>query len=288
MSDEPPIASDQDVSADAERRLSFGSVAEQYDRHRPGYPPELVDDVLTYADAHAGDRALEVGAGTGRATLIFAQRGLKVTALEPDVDMAAVASKRAATDGLTIDLITSEFETAFEAHVLPEHAFKLLFSGTAWHWVTPSLRNELAARALVGGGTLAPFWNRPVWDGNPLRPALDAAYEEIAEEFAARPRGPMNPFGAPLEIKTDEEWLREEFSDNSEFTDVQVRHYTWTASYEAAEYVALTGTHSDHILLPAPARERLSARITEAIDAVGGSFELSYATLLGLARRTGG
>ena len=130
MRDEPPIASDQDVSADAERRLSFGSVAEQYDRHRPGYPPELVDEVLTYADAHAGDRALEVGAGTGRATLIFAQRGLKVTALEPDVDMAAVASKRAATDGLTIDLITSEFETAFEAHVLPEHAFKLLFSPT--------------------------------------------------------------------------------------------------------------------------------------------------------------
>jgi len=68
VSDEPPIASDQDVSADAERRLSFGSVAEQYDRHRPGYPPQLVDDILTYADAHAGDRALEVGAGTGRAT----------------------------------------------------------------------------------------------------------------------------------------------------------------------------------------------------------------------------
>ena len=285
MSDEPPIASDQDVSADAERRLSFGSVAEQYDRHRPGYPPELVDDVLTYADAHAGDRALEVGAGTGRATLIFAQRGLNVTALEPDLDMSAVASERAATARLKIDLITSDFETAFEAHALPEHAFKLLFSGTAWHWVTPNLRNELAARALIGGGTLAPFWNRPVWDGNPLRPALDVAYEEIAEEFAARPSGPMNPFGAPLEIKTDEEWLRDEFSGNSDFTDVRVRHYTWSKSYEAAEYVALTGTHSDHILLLAAARERLFARITEAIDAVGGTFELTYATLLCLARR---
>jgi hypothetical protein len=96
----------------------------------------------------------------------------------------------------------------------------------------------------------------------------------------------MNPFGAPLEIKTDEEWLREEFSGNSEFTDVRVRHYTWSKSYEAAEYVALTGTHSDHILLPAAARERLFAGITEAIDAIGGRFELTYATLLCLARRT--
>jgi SAM-dependent methyltransferase len=285
VSDEPPIASDQGVSADAERRLSFGSVAEQYDRHRPGYPPELVDDVLTYAGAHAGDRALEVGAGTGKATLMFAQRGLKVTALEPDVEMAAVASERAATAGLAINLITSDFETAFDTHALPEHAFKLLLSGTAWHWVTRSLRNELAARALVTGGTLAPFWNRPVWDGNPLRPALEAAYREIAEEFAARPSGPMNPLGAPLEIKTDREWLQEEFSGSSEFTDVQVRHYTWSVPYEAAEYVALTGTHSDHILLPEAARERLFAAITDAIDAVGGSLELTYVTLLCLARR---
>lgn len=276
------------MSPEPERRLSFGSVAEQYDRHRPGYPPQLVDDVLTYAGTRAGDRALEVGAGTGRATLIFAQRGLKVTALEPDAGMAAVAYERAATAGLAIDLITSDFESAFEAHELPEHAFNLLFSGTAWHWITPSLRNRLAARALTAGGTLAPFWNRPVWDANPLRPALDAAYGEIAEEFAARPSGPMNPFGAPLEIKTDKEWLQEEFRGSSEFTDVQVRHYTWSQSYEAAEYVALTGTHSDHILLPEAARKRLFAAITEAIDGVGGSFELTYVTLLGLARRTDG
>jgi hypothetical protein len=211
-----------------------------------------------------------------------------VTALEPDVDMAAVASTRAATAGIAVDLVASDFETAFEAHALPQRAFKLLFSGTAWHWVTPSLRNRLAACALATGGALAPFWNRPVWDGNQLRPALDAAYEEIAEEFAARPTGPMNPFGAPLEIKTDQEWLREEFSGNSEFTDVQARHYRWSQSYETAEYVALIGTHSDHILLPAAARERLFAAITEAIDAVGGNFELTYETLLCLARRTDG
>ncbi len=147
----------------------------------------------------------------------------------------------------------------------------------------PEPAQQLAARALVSGGTLAPFWNRPVWDGNPLRPALEAAYEEIAEEFAARPSGPMNPFGAPLEIKTDEEWLRGEFSGNSEFTDVQVRHYTWSTVLRGG---GIRGADR-HPLGPHPpargGRERLFAAITEAIDAVGGSFELTYATLLGLA-----
>lgn len=61
------------------RRLSFGSVAEQYDRIRPSYPEQLVDDVIAYAGdgLTAAGRALEVGAGTGKATLQFAARGLR-------------------------------------------------------------------------------------------------------------------------------------------------------------------------------------------------------------------
>ncbi len=50
-----------------ERRLAFGDVAELYDRARPSYPAALVDDVLEFACARAGDLALEVGAGTGKA-----------------------------------------------------------------------------------------------------------------------------------------------------------------------------------------------------------------------------
>ncbi len=270
----------QHASGTSTRRLSFGAVAEQYDRHRPGYPEQLVDDVLAYAAAVPGDRALEVGAGTGRATLLFAQRGLKVTSVEPDPDMAAVASKRAATAGLTFELINSDFE----AYALPEHAFKLLFSGTAWHWVSPGRRNLLAHRALTPGGALAPFWNRPIWEGNALGPQFDAAYAEIEREFAARPSGPMNPLGAPLELKSDQEWLHEEFRDDAGFTDVEARHYRWELTYTTVEYLGLIGTHSDHILLPEASRQRLFAQLGEAIDRAGGSFALTYETLLCLAR----
>jgi hypothetical protein len=50
------------------RGLLFGSVAEGYERYRLGYPKELVDTVLRYAEGPVG-AALEVGAGTGKATL---------------------------------------------------------------------------------------------------------------------------------------------------------------------------------------------------------------------------
>jgi SAM-dependent methyltransferase len=280
VTDEPPTDPKSEPAVESARRLSFGGVAEQYDHHRPGYPEALVDDVLAYAGAEPGDRALEVGAGTGRATVLFASRGLSVTAVEPDPAMAAVASRRAATAGTTFELVPSDFESS----ELSRHTFKLLFSATAWHWVNADRRNVLAHRALVPGGALAPFWNRPVWEENRLRPSLAAAYGEVEREFAARPAGPMNPFGAPLEIKSDQEWLTEEFRDDPNFADLAVHKYRWVRTYTTAEYVGLIGTHSDHILLPEVASERLFARITDAIKAEGGSFELTYETLLCLAR----
>src|ERR1700712_1812259 len=66
-----------------EQRLAFGSVAELYDRARPSYPPGAIDDVVAHAGLQTGDTVLEVGAGTGKATVLLAQRGLGVLALEP-------------------------------------------------------------------------------------------------------------------------------------------------------------------------------------------------------------
>lgn len=71
------------------RSLSFGSVAESYERYRLGYPGEVVDAVLAYAGCPVSS-AVEVGAGTGKATRLFASHGIAVTALGPDPGMARV------------------------------------------------------------------------------------------------------------------------------------------------------------------------------------------------------
>ena len=61
-------------------RTSFDEDAELYDEVRPGYPPELFDDVITLSSVPNQGRVLEIGCGTGQATLPFAQRGYRLSA----------------------------------------------------------------------------------------------------------------------------------------------------------------------------------------------------------------
>jgi ubiquinone/menaquinone biosynthesis C-methylase UbiE len=123
--------------ANEQRRLAFGRVAERYDRARPGYPSALVDDVVALAP---GPRALEVGAGTGIATALFARAGMRITAVEPSRAMAGHARMRCAEwDTVTIE------ESEFEHWDRAGRTFEVLLCAQAWHWIDPDRRLALAA-----------------------------------------------------------------------------------------------------------------------------------------------
>src|SRR3954454_8565176 len=88
------------------RALSFGARAEAYERFRPGYPVALFDLVMTYAGRPVRT-ALEIGAGTGKATRLFAGRGVTVTATEPDAAMLAELRKHVPA---TVSTVHAAFE----------------------------------------------------------------------------------------------------------------------------------------------------------------------------------
>src|SRR5262245_33916050 len=112
---------------------------------RPSYPAEVFDAVMQYGSLQAGDRAVEVGAGTGKATEKWMARGLDVLALEPSNGMAVVLRHK----GVAVEEVT------FEEWQPAAGAFRLLAAAQAWHWVTGDGRYEKAAAALAPGGTLA-------------------------------------------------------------------------------------------------------------------------------------
>jgi SAM-dependent methyltransferase len=260
-----------------ERRLVFGAVADLYDRVRPSYPSALVDDVLEFAGAGRGDPAVEVGAGTGKATMLFAQRGLRIVALEPSFEMARVARGNLAAYDVTIE------HTEFEQWA-PHERFRLVFSAQAWHWVNPEIRYTRAREALVDGGVLAIFWNRPRWESSQLRDELSDAYGRAAPGLGSGGTGPgpMYP-GAEYPPEWWGDWTRE-LRATPGFEPPEARSYMWKQAYTTDEYVRLLQTHSDHIVLPYRQRHALLEAVAGVIDRSGGSLTLEYATGLWLAR----
>jgi SAM-dependent methyltransferase len=256
------------------RRLVFGEVAELYDANRPTYPAPLIDDVLTLADVQDGVPILEVGAGTGKATVQFAALGARVLAIEPSPEMAAVARRNCA-DYPQVELIESDFE-----HWDPAgREFPLLYSAQAWHWIDPERRYSYARAVLAPSGLLAAFWNRPAWGESSVRDALRAVYREVVPDLA--PGGPLHPAN---EAPIDREDWDAEIAVVSEFDRQQVRHYDWNIDYSADEFARLLATLSEIRLLDEPRRDALLAGVRHAIAEHGGTLTMPMRTKLCLAR----
>src|SRR4029450_9212770 len=80
----------------ARLRVTFDEDAERYDRARPGYPSAVFDDLAELAGIGPGCRVLEIGCGTGQATVPLAERGCQIVAVELGAGLAAVARRNLA------------------------------------------------------------------------------------------------------------------------------------------------------------------------------------------------
>ncbi len=253
------------MTADRVQARVFGEVADEYDRIRPGYPEELVDEVLAYARLAPDGWALEVGAGTGRATLAFARRGVPIDAVEPDEAMVSVLAHR--VPGVNVMVC------AFEDFV-PSRPYGLLFSGQAWHWTDPATRWQHAAAALAPGGALALFWNHD----RPAGAAMDVL-RGVLSEHAPHLVEDNDPID---EEQLVADWPHTELVPLPEFGELSQRLYTWSRVLSTQDYVSLLSTHSGYRVLDEAARTELFRELSDRLDA---EVELQMTSALFLARR---
>lgn len=240
----------------------FGEVADDYDRVRPAYPVAVFEDVLAYG-AHGP--ALEVGAGTGRATEQFAARGLPIVAVEPDAAMADRLARRIARFPQV-----RIFHGGFEQFRTGER-FGLLFSAEAWHWTRPETRWSQAAGVLDDDATVALFWNNE-------RIADPALRTSVVRIFARH---------APSVTISDDPGFLErtwsgELSGVDAFGDLTIRRYEAGRAMARADYLDLTRTRSQFRMLPETVRNDLMTALT---DLFSDEVPLTIHTTLLLARR---
>jgi SAM-dependent methyltransferase len=251
----------------AVRARSFGAIARDYDRARPSYIAALVDDVVALLP---GRDVVEIGAGTGKATELFGARGLAMTCVEPDPEMAAVLVEN--TRQLpNVTVTVSSFED-FQ----PARLFDGLIAAQSWHWTSPENRWRKAAGVLREGGVIALFWNREQAHLTPLGSAVADVYRRYGIDDSKRP----NP------ERTPPAWPGDELEKQPTFADVEVRAYDSVHSYSTAQWLAYAASTS-HLIIREPAqREAILSDIAKVIDDGGGVLEIHRRCDLYLARRT--
>ena len=160
----------------------FDEIAAEYDRHRPTYPDELIDQACRVAGIGSGDRVLEVGCGSGQLTRGLVARGLHVTVLEPGKSLIALARQNLESAG-EVEFVNAQFEDA----LLPRAQFAAVFSASAFHWVDPKISWQRAADVLVADGTLAlvQYFGLEEPRSKPDQEAALAAIRKIAPDIAA-------------------------------------------------------------------------------------------------------
>jgi len=134
------------VYSRAERSMSFGAIAGDYDRVRPGPPSAAVDWLLPARR----DVVVDVAAGTGLLTRALAGRARHVIAVEPDDRMRAVLTARSPG----VEVLAGRGEEI----PLPDAAADAVLISSAWHWMDPDRAVPEIGRVLRDRGRLGIIW----------------------------------------------------------------------------------------------------------------------------------
>jgi SAM-dependent methyltransferase len=154
----------------AEIRTRFGEVADAYGAFRVGYADTVWDHVERHWGLGPGTRVLDLGAGTGLASRSLAERGARVTAIEPDPPMRVQAA--AALGPLGVDVRDGRAE----AIPADDGAFDLVVAAQAAHWFQEPEAGHEVRRVLRRGGAAVYVWKVP----DPAEPYESLVAEELA------------------------------------------------------------------------------------------------------------
>ncbi len=251
-------------------RKTFGKVSKLYDNVRPEYPNEVIEKIIKIAQLKPESKILEVGCGSGKATLPFAKEGYEINALDISNELISIAKEKTSDFPRTKYIIS-----AFEQAHLPENYFDLVISATAFHWVDPKIGFKKAGKVLKSGGTLALFWNFHNHEELDFIPGIKEFYKKYY---------PSN-YSPKKDRQKDEQYIKNT-EKTKMFTKVKKiifrRHLL---KYSKEKYINLMKTWAWPKSLPKKMREKMFEKIKEILRKEKEPLKIPYTTILIVARK---
>lgn len=259
------------MNPDRDLRTSFDEVAQLYDEARPGYPEQLVEDVLTLSEIPLGGSILEVGCGPGQATLPFARRGYSMLSLELGKNLAALAARNCRQyPNVRVQ------HTAFEDWEVQRKSFDLFISAQAFQWIPPEIGYPKAAESLKNSGSIALFWNDISVENAELSRALLEWRRRVAPQTFEGGRSEPSTTTAMKAV--------DEMKASGVLGEVTIRRYPWSEKYPTERYIKLISTFSPIRGLDEETRHKLCSGAQEVIERFGGMVDVGSVAVLCIAK----
>lgn len=255
---------------------TFDTVASTYEKYRPGYPDELYKMIFDYITLNESCYVAEVGIGGGQATLPILKKGCNLTAVEYGEEFTKLCKEKF-KEYRNFSIITNKFE---DTNFL-DNTYDLVYSASAFHWVSESIGYTKVFSMLKSGGAFARFANHPFRDKDnlSLSEEMDKIYAEYYYKFYNQKQE------VPTEYSEEQAIQRAGIAEKYGFVDIKYALFHRTRTFSANEYSTLLGTYSDHIAIEEGIRKEFFSKIEDAINSHGGTITVYDTIDLQLARK---
>ncbi|MBR8837002.1 MAG: class I SAM-dependent methyltransferase [Stigonema ocellatum SAG 48.90 = DSM 106950] len=256
-----------------QRKHWYSPAAEAYNKARPRYPQDLIDQVVGIAHLTTDSKILEVGCGPATATVAIAQLGCSIICLEPNPDFCRLAQQNCQPyPNVEIQ------NTSFEEWTPQFEKFDAVLAASSIHWISPEVGYPKAANALKQRGYLILLWNKE------LQPSYEV-YLNLSEVYQLH----APSLDRYQDRETQEEILRglgNMVIDSGQFKNLISGQVTSFVTYTVDEYLMLLNTYSPYLKLDPRSKEALFAGLRQRIEHdFGSSIQLSYISAFDIAEK---
>jgi len=243
-----------------EHKTEFGKNSALYDEARPTYPQMLADNVIRISGVPDDGRVLDIGCGSGKATILFGERGYPILGVDFSEELVAIARQKSAHLP-NISYLIGELE-----HVnLPRESFDLMVSGQALHWIKPGGYEKIYG-SLKDSGMLAAFWNFEDPEKSDLVLQVRELYLQHCPTF-------------PPDLGSSKRFVKK-IDASGLFEPVEINTYYWDCELSKDKYVKLANSWSWASSLPTEDLEELLTDISKLLEGKSENLSIPFRTVL--------
>ncbi len=257
-----------------QRKVWYTPVVEAYDRGRPRYPEALIQRAMEAAHLCADSTILEVGGGSGIATIHFAQLGCAIDVVEPNPAFSQVAERRLAAFP-KVQL----FQQSFEEWQVKPQAYEIVLAANAWHWISSDIKYVKASQTLRADGSLVLLWNLTLEPSHEMYQVLNQVYQAYAPASAPEYEGREKQ----AEIVAG---LGKSVGDSGLFEPPSTELIPCEQTYSVDRYLDYLSSGSQYVALESQVRANLFSGLRSALEQqFEGEIQLFNLAALQIARK---